>query len=384
MGIGERRSSVCVDYGAAGVRAVQLRAGGDRWVVDSFARAEFSEPCVAGRRITPRAPELRRCLRQAPFRGKAVVVALSTPEAEFHALELPPTVASGDPQEAARLVQFEIGRLAIKSDEPNESRHWLLPPCNGAGANTMGVAASRPLVLSWVAACDALDRQCAAVDTFAAALCCAVSVLRGEPAEGLWGVLDLGARESRLLVCLEDVPILVRNVGGGGLDWTAQIADALRISGASAEVHKRDFGVAPKPSAAGGGGAGANEGELARTILSVLRADLNRLAGEVKRSFTYASSCYPGRRIEGVILVGGSAVMHNLSGFLGGTLGIDVRTISEFARDAKGSSAVEMPGSVGLEQFAIAIGLALRSVRAGAVPAGRQVVRPSEAVAGAR
>jgi hypothetical protein len=76
--------------------------------------------------------------------------------------------------------------------------------------------------------------------------------------------------------------------------------------------------------------------------------------------------------------------MHNLSGFLGGTLGIDVRTISEFARDAKGSSAVEMPGSVGLEQFAIAIGLALRSVRAGAVPAGRQVVRPSEAVAGAR
>jgi type IV pilus assembly protein PilM len=358
-----------IDFGAAGVRAAQVTGGGTAWTVIGTARAERSPAQDFEDR--DRLSALRRCLAQWTFRGRRAVVAVPHEDVEFHALELPKSFAEVGQKQAVQAVELEVTRLMTFPEGTVEARHWVLPPGGNTAPSAIGVAARRNAVLALLDTCDEAGLFCQSVDTAACALCRFGLALHLNDPETIWGVLDLGMQEARLVLCKGEVPVLVRAVGGGGAAYTTLIAETLKISPQSAEVHKRDHGIAltqrgvrhDDPSSRDiqreAEKDRASDGQLASMILGVLRSDLNRLANEVKRSYEYALTCYPENRAGQLVLVGGGARMRNLPQFLGKALGIVVRP----AGAVLGDDACRLQGGQSLrntvEELASAIGLAM-------------------------
>jgi Tfp pilus assembly PilM family ATPase len=153
--------------------------------------------------------------------------------------------------------------------------------------------------------------------------------------------------------------VLVRNAGSGQHVWGERIADALQVSVDAAEVHKRDHGIAMTGRGVRHGSEHTPSRELASILLSALRAELNDLASEIKRSYEYVLGCYPGRRAADLVLVGGGATVKNLPEYLGEALGIPVRRASDYL----GKESCRLQHVSGkrfpLEKLACAVGLAI-------------------------
>jgi len=155
------------------------------------------------------------------------------------------------------------------------------------------------------------------------------------------------------------VPVLVRDVGRGGDAWTRRIAEELQVSEKSAEVHKCDAGI-------GAGERGYREGsdrlplkELGGVLAGIMKNDLRAIATEIKRSYEYVLSCYGGREAGKLILVGGGAALHNLPEHLTEALGIQVQRGSQLAADTASRLEHGTINSVHLDEYALAIGLAI-------------------------
>ncbi len=255
-----------------------------------------------------------------------------------------------------------------------ETRHWRLPQTSVPAPNAIGAGAAHEIINATIDVCAKAGLTCSDLDTTATALCRFGAALQSRPEDQVWGVLDVGDRQTRLVLCLDDTPVLVRTAGTGGRAWTQRIADALQVSFKAAEIQKRDHGIAltgrQAPVRESLLAPAADEGtrsELASLILGAVRADLNDLASEVKRSYEYVLSCYPGRQAGDLVLCGGGSLLRYLPEFLGTALGIPVRRASSFLQVS------EPPlGSIGacrlrfaiepiapLEVLAVAVGLAI-------------------------
>ena len=318
----------------------------------------------------------KRFLWQNEFRGKDLIVGLSSPEVEVHALELP-IHGDGEPDENLRqAARWEIERLTSLPQGKVETDFWLLPGSCGTGSQTaeqagtpaphhqqhpgqptaIGVAADKRTVSGVWKTCEAAGVVCRRLDAGLCALSRFGSWLRGLPqAEGepdgerdagtapeIWGLLDLGYSQVRLIICTEDVPVLVRFFDTGGHRWIGRISDSLGLSFAAAEVHLRDHGISAKRAASrsrsddggrgvrrddppkGDAGSTAPSAHLGGIIRNILREELDALCTEIERSYRYALQCYPQHRASELILVGGGAGMRNLDEYLGGHLGIEV------------------------------------------------------------
>lgn len=389
-----RRRSVRIglDIGASGVRAVELTGKRDGYVVTNAACCDFSRT-AGDENVNPRqlARQIEDCFRRMGIHGKSVVVALAPPDVEFHTLELPRATLRADEHDVAQVVRFEVERLMTQPQTDVETRHWRLPESSIPAPNAIGAGVSQVVIARTIEACAQAGLTCSALDTTATALSRfgvvlnssphrsrAVGPVGGHPTDRVWGILDVGDRQSRLVLCLGDTPVLVRTAGAGSRAWTQRIADALQLSYKAAEIHKCDHGIAvtgrtAAPPLKGGGAVcrqtrtSTEEGtrdvgtrsELASMILGALRADLNDLAAEVKRSYEYVLSCYPGNQAADLILCGGGSCLHNLTEFLGNALGITVCQASSYLQGDTCRLRFATEWKASLEGLAVAIGLAI-------------------------
>jgi type IV pilus assembly protein PilM len=353
-----------VDLGSVGVRAAQLRPSGEAYLL--AAGASLEAPTTggpAGESASPnptnRSELLARCLRQTEFRrlGRVgVAVGLTMPELEVHAMQLPAAVGEGDSTAAARVVQFEVERLTAMPAGSFETAYWRLPSPPTPSPNLLGVAASREVILDRMQTCERARLTCTCVDVAAAALARIGSLLRPPPTEQVWGVLDLGLRQTRLILCVEAVPILARTVGAGGQAWTQRIRESLEVSATTAQVEKHEHGIAPPRSESD---APADGDEIAAMIFGVLRGEFTAVASEIKRSYEYVLGCYPGRQAADLILTGGGAAMKGLPEYFADALGIPVRRASSYLGEAAGGLRVAEGMEKSVDGLATAIGLAL-------------------------
>ena len=97
--------------------------------------------------------------------------------------------------------------------------------------------------------------------------------------------------------------------------------------------------------------------ELGSILTGILRGDLHDIAGEVKRSYEYVLSCYPGRRAADLLLVGGGAATRNLPEYLTDALGIGVHRASAYLERDTCHWHLSLSSHDRLEDFALAIGL---------------------------
>ncbi|MCH7812806.1 MAG: pilus assembly protein PilM [Planctomycetes bacterium] len=364
-------SPIGLDIGATGARAVQLLRSGRNWTVVSavqwpLRRSDDRDDALAGLQ-----ERFGRALREDLFVGRAVVVGLSQPDVELHALELPDATGSqGDPTQIESAARWEIERLCRFEEGATQTAHWRLPRGRGTQSTALGVAVQKDTVQSIWNLCRRAGADCQRIDATACALSRAGTLLRPPNQDEVWGVLDVGARAVRLILCVDQVPVVARSLDGGGVRWTQKIVEALGVGTESAELHKCDHGLRPvvrdaSPASVPGPAAATDRGplaELAGMISKALRSELDRLIGEVERSYEYVLQCYSGRQAADLILTGGGAALKNLDVYLGDRLGIPVR-IADAYLEEEGTKLTGGPEAGGRRQslapYLGAIGLAI-------------------------
>lgn len=299
---------------------MQLRRDGDRFLLAAAVRHEL--PLVEGEPGSALSPGvLRSLLRSAGFRGRSVIVGLGPPDVEFHPLEIPASILTSDRNRAELAVREELERVSLRLNGPMEARYWALPPAGPSAPTAMGVAANRAASSAVARAVADSGFACRQVAVTAAALTNVAAVLGVWEPDQIGGVLDLGLRQSRLIVCAAGEPVSVRHIGPGGQFWTQRVSEALDVSPRAAEVQKRDCGMATGPT-----GSDELRSGLASLVFGALRRELTDLAGEIKRSYEYVMRCYPARAAGDLILTGGGSLLPGLDEFLHGALGISVST----------------------------------------------------------
>lgn len=351
-----RWTPIGVDLGVSGVRLAQARRDGDRLVIVSAAQTERS---LGAKELESKdvadSQWLVDCMSKAQFNGRMAVAALSAPDLSYHALELPRAALDAG---ADDLVRIEVERLATRASADFEVRHWRIPETQSTGPNALAVEVGAECINKAVDLCASGKLDCLCVEPAATALVRFANLIRPRESKLIRGVLDLGERQTRLIVYSDDTPLLVRTTGTGGRSWTQRISEALRVTFRNAEIHKRTHGICRTGTDGASDGESENRSELPAMLLGALRLDLTELAAEVKRSFEYVLGCHPSCRAGDLMLVGGGALLGNLPSYLGHALGIEVAAASDHARQP--DAGIVLPSSMRdpIERFALAVGLA--------------------------
>ena len=161
-------------------------------------------------------------------------------------------------------------------------------------------------------------------------------------------VIDCGASSTDILIVDNAVPFLNRSIEGGGSAITKSLAQSLNVLPERAEQFKFDIGMSSLSSPTS---------EIPRTIITTMAPIIN----EIK----YTVNLYQGqshKKIEKVILAGGSSLLANFSSYLSETLGLRVYIGDPWARVRY---PLELKGVLqeSAARFAIAVGLAMREIK---------------------
>ena len=354
-------SRIGLDIGQSAIRAAQVTRTRTGWRVSTLASWHPAEGSAGVYEDAEALQKAARWLRQLNLPKRAVVAGLSPPDIELHAMQLPNLAGETARRAEAQAAHFETERLMSFGEGEVETAYWRAPESKMMASNAIGVAARRERLQQVLELCKLARLDCAQIDASSCALARFAGLMRrSEELENeVWGVLDLGSRLTRLVVCVEAVPVLARAFDGGGALWTNKVAESLSVSPESAERHKCDHGI---QMLARPGSAAVATAPLSAMIFDALRADLESISAEIERSYRYVLQCFPKRRPGSLILSGGGSGMRGLDLMLAERLGIEVieptlermRDHAQLDLAALGDRLREPFGN-----FACAIGLAI-------------------------
>lgn len=161
-------------------------------------------------------------------------------------------------------------------------------------------------------------------------------------------IIDTGARTTNIAVLKSGVLEFTRNIPIAGNQITDALKDSLKMEFEQAESTKISEGSI-------GAEAGDNE------ISEVIQGTVEELGSEIKRSFDYYKAQSRETMIHRIILSGGSANLGGFSTYLMNEIGADVNLGNPLEGIAINVEDTEELYN-NLQQFTVAIGLALRGV----------------------
>jgi type IV pilus assembly protein PilM len=194
-------------------------------------------------------------------------------------------------------------------------------------------------------------------------------------------ILNIGHSATNLSIVAAGVTQVVRDIFIAGNSLTKAVMKVKGTDYAAAEEAKRTYGIILESAAAPESGAAANPpagseatiklsaseiaglsgagGAQAVLVSEALVSVLKDLIAEVRRSVDFYLSQGAERSIKRVLLSGGSAHLKNLPQYLAAELKVPVSLIDPFSFIKQPPAEIQ---SFGASSFAVAMGLALRSV----------------------
>jgi type IV pilus assembly protein PilM len=167
-------------------------------------------------------------------------------------------------------------------------------------------------------------------------------------------IVDLGASTTDIVIEREGQFRFTRSCSVGGNEITKAIAEGFGMSWLEAEKLKRERGFAPT-------GDTERDGKGGEVIGRVLQ----RLVGEINRSFSYFRSQPGGGAVSRIIIIGGGAGMRNIVPYLQRQLGVEVRIAQPLTGLAVAPSAQSVNDAP--ERAVVGLGLAMRNHETAAI-----------------
>lgn len=358
--IGASNDSLGIDIGSSAVKIVQLKKTptGPELVnygimplpLESMAEGEVGDPAIVSSII-------KGLLKSHKFKTNRVFASISGQNVIMRFTKLPIMSADELNQtvkiEAEQYVPYAIDEVSIthavlhttaEEDEEGGGKHSILL-----------VVAQKSLVASYtdVLKASGLNPEVIDVDTIAAinALEASYSQTAGEQEGGeVTAIIDTGAKTTNISVLKSGVLMFTRNIPIAGKDITERISEVMRQEFEHAETIKIEEGEVSTSDMAD------------NDIGEVVRSTVEELASEIRRSFDYFKAQSREPLIHKIILSGGSSNLRGFNTYLSNELGVDVY----MGNPLEGLSiTVPDPDELynRLQQFTVAIGLALRGVK---------------------
>lgn len=300
---------VGLDIGTSAVRAAELEfgSGGPARGQATLMRygqvllppgavqdAEVAEPETV-------ASALRQLWRDAKFSTRDVVLGVGSQRVIVRELELPwapmAQLRASLPYQVSELLPMPVEDALLDYFPTGEYT-------GSAGRSVLGllVASSKETVRTRVMAAESAGLRPQMVDLNAFALLRALA--RGENADSVVALVDIGARVTNVVVAANGVPRFTRVLTSGGQDVTDALAGHMEIAEHEAEVLKREIGV---------GFAVAPERQAGAAAVSEVTRGL---VEAIRNTFVYYSSNNPGAGITRALLTGGGAHLPGLGQYL--------------------------------------------------------------------
>ena len=161
-------------------------------------------------------------------------------------------------------------------------------------------------------------------------------------------LVDIGAVNTDIVIVESAIPLYNRSLGVGGLEITKEIANTLNVSLSQAEQFKRDL---------------AESGEANDVMPEIIKRPIQAIIDEVQYTINFylEQPDNKNKKIERVVLSGGTANLFNVQKYFSDSLGIRTFVGNPWARVIYPEDLQAILQSNGA-RLATAIGLAMRDI----------------------
>jgi type IV pilus assembly protein PilM len=359
-----------VDIGASGVKVVEFGVKGGRPTLLTYGYAElpdaqageslFDQPKLAGELVA-------RVCKEAGVKSKEAMSALPSSYV-FSTLFSLPRVK--DPKKRQALVDAEVSKLAPlplsemilqttflddekkakvsknKKDKTEKSDAPKVEPKKQFRALATGAA--KTFIQKYIEIFKVAKLNLQAIDTESLAL---VRSLIGKD-RGAIMLIDIGSKRTNMVIVEKGIPFVSRSINIGGDAVTTLLMKQLDLPEADAERVKRDLGT----------GAYSESG-LAGGLPKLLESLALPLVNEIRYAFSLYSKMRLAdiKKVEKIILTGGSSHLPRIPEYLAETLNMNVYRGDPWARVVYPEELTSVLEEIG-PRMSVAIGLAMRDL----------------------
>lgn len=348
MLFGKKDSLLGIDIGSHAVKLVQLQVRDTSLKLLSLGVAPVSRDAfIEGRVGRPDlvAAPIRELTSQLKVKAKSVSGAISGYEVMIKKIELPTMTE----EELESRMSSELGQYIPYNIEEVDVDYQVMGIAKDRPTQmeVMLVAAKKESVRDYVELLRLSGLEPAVVDVDFFALSNAYEAACGIVDETV-ALIDIGASKAIMNIVARGVPVFTRGISIGGSQITDRIKDDFKLS----------FEEAERVKLGEGGGVVADE-----DVESAFVSGVRNWVSECKRAIDFYYSNYPDRRIEKILLSGGSCRIPGLDKVFQEQIGVPTEIFNPFAKvefDRKDFDPeyVEYMGP----QMAISLGLALRKM----------------------
>ncbi len=340
------KKRLVLDIGSSAVRICELTKTKTGYEVSKYIQYEYnSDPTLdEQQRRQVRMQALQAALKEAKVRKRKAIIAVPGQSVFTRCRALPPVPE----YKVSQIVRYEIQQQIPFGLDQIAMDYHVLGRTEQDGYDVMMAAIKVDVVEKHL---DALKPSKCSVATVDVAPLAAYNWLKHAHAFGDQGdcvaLINIGASATDIVIERGNQFRFTRPLNIGGNDITRALLDAFNMDFVSAERLKRERGFAPT-------GDSKRDGKGGEVIGQVLQ----RLSGEIIRSFSYFRSLPGGGQVNRVLLTGGGARLKNIVPYLRNQLGMDVRiaqTLPDIKIAESAQALQQQP-----EQAAVVLGMALR------------------------
>ncbi len=351
FGGAKKASYLGVDIAYGGMKLVELQneKGRARLVTYAYAnvpaesleKSLLSDPAAA-------ADLLKKMMAKARTTTKRAISALPVSSVFSSILSVPTTnekeLKDAIANQAKKLIPLPLEEVSLDTKVIDKTEK---SDTTKASTRALVTAAPKTLVQKYVEIFKSAQLELISLETEAFA---EIRSLVGKDRTTIL-IVDIGALRTNIIIVESGVPFVTRSIATGGNGITQTIAKTLGIPLEQAETMKRDIKSMQ---------AFAPAGDLS-PILTVL---VKPILDEIKYSFNVyqsSESGHQGKRIEKIILTGGSSLLPRLPEFLTQQMGVNTYLGNPWARVVYPPDLRPVLEEIG-PRFSVPIGCAMRDI----------------------
>ena len=301
-----------LDIGTSAVRLCELSKTKAGFQITKYVQREYnSDPGLEEAvRAELRLKAVREVLKEAKIRKRKVILGVPGQSVFTRCRALPPVPE----YKVSQIVRYEIQQQIPLGLDQIALDYQILGQTEQGGFDVMMAAIKVDVVEKHLEVLKPLKYAIAAVDVLPLA---SYNWLKHSGQFGEQGdcvaLIDIGATTTDIVIERGHQFRFTRPLNIGGNDLTRALAEAFNMDFVSAEKIKRERCFAPTGDPQRDGKAGEVTGKV-----------LQRLVGEITRSFSYFRSLPGGGQVNRLVLIGGGARLKNIVPYLSSQLGMAV------------------------------------------------------------
>jgi type IV pilus assembly protein PilM len=331
-----------LDIGTTGIRAVQLKKGGPKPTLVTYADVPLPAGLTASDAPQDEAKvaeAIKALVKTAKIDTNQVVASIPSSQA-FATLITTPKLSQ---QELAKAIQLQADQyIPMAVDQVKIDWQIIGPGKTPDELQVLLISAPNSIIEKRLKVIEAAGLELVAMEVNAVAL---TRSLMPRQTTSAALILDLASNSTDIAVVHSNAPKLLRSISVGSNTFYRAAEQSLGLDAAQAQQFVQKFGL--------------TQNKLEGQVLRALKPSLDLLMGEIDKSIKFFMAQNEGVKLEKIIATGGASALPEFPMYLANSTGLPVEIGNPWAGVSYPADWQERLMSLGLH-YAVAVGLALR------------------------